>query len=252
MIESQDINDSYTIIIPYRDRQSHLELMLPRLQELFKDKQYEIIVSEQNDDDNFNLANTQNIGVKYAKGNIIILHQVDYYPTNDVSYEIKDQPLLPAKKGIFVNEDFTYRDINDIPGGYRNWHNEIDNDFYGGVVIMRREHWDKINGFNPFYKGWGNEDEDLRERFKWAGYNPIRNEIGTFLCLYHEDNGNIAVKPKEQQQDFIEGRKIYASAYAYKHLGYKNVEADVEEFETGIENIRWIKSTNYKIKETIW
>ena len=239
----------YSIIIPYRDRQSHLELMLPRLQEVFKNKQYEVIISEQNDNNNFNLANTQNIGAQYATGDIIILHQVDYYPTDDVSYEVGDQPLLPAKKGIFVNKDFTYRDINDIPGGYRNWNNEIDPGFYGGVVAMKKEQWDKINGINPLYKGWGNEDEDLRERFKWAGYNPVRNEIGTFLCLYHEDNGNIAVKPKEQQQDFIEGRKIYANAYNYRHLGYKNVTADVEEYETGIENVRWIKSTNYKINE---
>jgi hypothetical protein len=251
MTEFQDSNDSYSIIIPYRDRQSHLEVMLPRLQEVFKDKQYEIIISEQNDNDNFNLANTQNIGAQYAKGNIIILHQVDYYPTDDVSYEVGDQPLLPAKKGIFVNEDFTHRDVNDIPGGYRNWSNEIDPGFYGGVVAMRKEQWDAINGINPLYKGWGNEDEDLRERFKWAGYNPVRNEIGTFYCLYHEDNGNIAVKPKEQQQDFIDGRKIYADAYNYRHLGYKNVEADVEEFETGIKNVRWIKSTNYKINENI-
>jgi hypothetical protein len=251
MTEFQDSNDSYSIIIPYRDRQAHLEVMLPRLQEVFKDKQYEIIISEQNDNDNFNLANTQNIGVQHAKGNIIILHQVDYYPTDDVSYGIGNQPVLPAKKGIFINEDFTHRDIYDIPGGYRNWSNEIDPNFYGGVIIMRKEHWDNINGINPLYKGWGNEDEDLRERFKWAGYNPIRNEIGTFLCLYHEDNGNIAIKPKEQQQDFIEGRKIYADAYNYRHLGYKNVKADVEEFETGIKNVRWIKSTNYKINENI-
>ena len=241
----------YSIIIPYRNREKHLEVMLPRLQEVFKDKQYEIIISEQNDNDNFNLANTQNIGAQYATGDIIILHQVDYYPTDDVSYDINDQPVLPAKKGIFINDDFTHRDINDIPVGYRNWSNEVDPGFYGGVIIMRKEHWDKVNGINPLYKGWGNEDEDLRERFKWAGYNPIRNEIGTFLCLYHEDNGNIAVKPKEQQQDFIDGRKIYADAYNYRHLGYKNVEADVEEFETGIKNVRWIKSTNYKINENI-
>lgn len=249
MTEFQDSNDSYSIIIPYRDRQAHLEVMLPRLQEVFKGKQYEIIVSEQNDNDNFNLSNTQNIGAQFAKGNIIILHQVDYYPTDDVSYEIKDQPVLPAKKGIFVDQNFNHRDINDIPGGYRNWYNEIDNGFYGGVVIMRKEHWDKINGLNPLYKGWGNEDEDLRERFKWAGYTPIRNEVGTYLCLYHEDNGDMNRKPKEHQQDFIEGRQIYANAYSYRHLGYKNVTADVEEYEVEMENVRWIKSTNYKINE---
>lgn len=248
MTELQTSNDKYSIIIPYRDREAHLELMLPRLQEVFKDKDYEIIVSEQNDTDNFNLANTQNIGAQYATGNIIVLHQVDYYPTDDVSYEIGDQPVLPARRGIFVNNDLTKRSYYDIPGGYRKWENEIDKDFYGGVVIMRKEHWDAINGINPMYKGWGNEDEDLRERCKWAGFSPIRNEVGTYYCLYHEDNGDIEKKPADQQKDFFEGRQLFARAYEYRHVGYKNVTADVEEFATGIDNVRWIKSTNYKIE----
>lgn len=249
MIEFQTLKDKYSIIIPYRDRESHLQLLLPRLQEIFADKDYEIIVSEQNDSDNFNLANTQNVAAQYATGNIIVLHQVDYYPTDDVSYDINEQPVLPAKFGIFVNNDFTRRPLEDIPGGYRSWETGIDDNFYGGVVIMRKEHWDKINGINPLYKGWGNEDEDLRERFKWAGYTPKRNEIGTYLCLHHEDNGNISLKPTDHQKDFIEGRQIYANAYQYRHLGYRNVKADVEEFKTELENVRWIKSTNYKIEQ---
>lgn len=249
MIEYQTLKDKYSIIIPYRDRQSHLEVLLPRLQEVFQNEDYEIIVSEQNDSDNFNLSNTQNIAAQYATGNIIILHQVDYYPTDDVSYKVIDQPILPAKKGIFVNPDLTKRDWNDIPGGYRNWENEIDENFYGGVVAMKKEHWDKINGLNPLYKGWGNEDEDLRERFKWAGYTPKRNETGTFYCLYHEDNGDISKKSSDHQKDFIEGRQIYANAYQYKHLGYRNVKADVKEFKTELKNVRWIKSTNYKIEQ---
>lgn len=248
MIESQILKDKYSIIIPYRDRQSHLEILLPRLQEVFQNEDYEIIVSEQNDLDNFNLANTQNVASQYATGNIIILHQVDYYPTNDVSYKVDDQPILPAKRGIFVNPDFTKRNWDDIPGGYRSWENGIDDNFYGGVVAMKKEHWDKINGLNPLYKGWGNEDEDLRERFKWAGYIPKRNENGTFYCLYHEDNGDITKKSSDHQKDFIEGRQIYANAYQYRHLGYRNVKADVEEFKTELKNVRWIKSTNYKIE----
>lgn len=249
MTESKTLNDKYSIIIPYRDREAHLQLLLPRLQEVFADKNYEIIVSEQNDSDNFNLANTQNIAAQYVTGNIIILHQVDYYPTDDVSYDIEDQPILPARFGVFVNNDLTRRPLEDIPGGYRSWETGIDDNFYGGVVVMRKEHWDKINGINPLYKGWGNEDEDLRERFKWAGYTPKRNEIGTFYCLYHEDSGDMSKKTSDQQKDFIEGRQVYSNAYQFKDLGYLNLKADVEEFSTGIPNVRWIKSTNYKINK---
>ena len=236
----------YSIIIPYRNRQEHLEILLPRLQEVFKDKDYEIVVSEQNNSDNFRIACVENVGFQVCTGDIIILQQVDYYPTDDVSYDIDDQPVLPSKKGIFVNNDLTLRE--DIPSGYKRWAIEIDPEFYGGVVILRKEMWDKINGLNPLYKGWGNEDEDLRERFVWAGIPVKRNEIGTFLCLYHEDNGDMSKKKIEHQQDFYEGRKyFYEKAYNDRNIGYKNLIADIEEFDCGIKNVKWIKSTNYKI-----
>ena len=113
---------------------------------------------------------------------------------------------------------------------------------------MKREHFEVINGLNPLYKGWGNEDEDLRERFVWAGIPVKRNEIGTFLCLYHEDNGDMSKKKIEHQQDFYEGRKyFYEKAYNDRNIGYKNLIADIEEFDCGIKNVKWIKSTNYKI-----
>lgn len=239
----------YSIIIPYRNRESHLEILLPRLQEIFKHKSYEIIVSEQNDLDNFRIACVENIGFQYCKGNTIILQQVDYYPTDDVSYEVIDFPVLPARRGIFLNEDNkTYRNYLDIPAGYRKWEQEIDPNFYGGVICMKREHFEKINGLNPNYKGWGNEDEDLRERFVWAGIPVKRNEVGTFLCLYHQDNGDMSKKDDNGRSDFFEGKKYYIEqAYKDKHIGYKNLIADVEEFSCGMENVRWIKSTNYKI-----
>jgi glycosyltransferase involved in cell wall biosynthesis len=240
----------YSIIIPYRNREEHLQIMLPRLQEFFKDESYEIIVSEQNDNDNFRIACVENIGFQYAKGDIIVLQQVDYYPTEDVSYDVTEHPILPARKGIFLDKDNqSPREFLDIPGGYRKWSEEIDSAFYGGVISMKREHFEAINGLNPLYRGWGNEDEDLRERFVWAGIPVQRNEVGTFLCLYHEDNGDMSKKQVEHQQDFFEGKQYYLTqAYNDRNVGYRNLTADVEELSTGDENVRWIKSTNYKVQ----
>jgi len=241
----------YSIIIPYRNREDHLSILLPRLQDIFKNKDYEIIVSEQDDSDNFRIACVENIGFKFCTGDIIILHQVDYYPLDDVSYEVNEQSVIPAYKGIFVDKDnVSLREEKDIPGGYRNWHNRIDPNFYGGVICIKREDFEKINGLNPLYKGWGNEDEDLRERFKWANIPVKRNNVGTFLCLYHDDNGDMEKKILDHQKDFYEGRKyFYERAYNDRHIGYKNLQADVEEIYCGIENVRWIKSKNYKINE---
>lgn len=240
----------YSIIIPYRNRESHLEIMIPRLKELFEKESYEIIVSEQNDQDNFRIACVENVGYLHSKGDIIILHQVDYYPTDDVSYEVEDIPVLPARKGIFLsNDNESLRDYLDIPGGYRKWSNEIDPAFYGGVICMTRSHFEQINGLNPLYKGWGNEDEDLRERFVWAGIPVKRNETGTFLCLYHEDNGDMSKKDEAGRTDFYEGRKyFYEQAYNDRTIGHRNMTYQHEELSTGIDNVRWIKSTNYEIK----
>lgn len=241
----------YSIIIPYRNRKPHLEIMLPRLQEVFKNESYEIIISEQDDQENFRIACVENVGYLHSKGDIIILQQVDYYPTEDVSYEVKEFPILPARRGIFLSKDnMSERDYLDIPGGYRKWSSEIDPAFYGGVICMTRDHFEKINGLNPLYKGWGNEDEDLRERFVWAGIPVKRNEVGTFLCLYHEDNGDMSKKIEDHQKDFYEGREyFYKQAYHDRNIGHRNMKYDFEELEIGIDKVRWIKSKNYVIEK---
>jgi len=239
----------YSIIIPYRNREAHLQLLLPVLTEKFSGTSFEVIVSEQNDNDNFRIACVQNIAYNYAKGDILIFHQVDYVPSEDVSYEVHDKPVLPARRGIFLDEDNeSLRDINDIPAGYRMWPNEIDPNFYGGVICMTRSHFENINGFNPLYRGWGNEDEDLRERFKWAGIPVHGNKVGTFYCLHHIDNGDMHNKSQSVQKDFFEGRKYFMEqAYAERHIGYRQLTADVEELNTDLPNVRWLKSTNYKV-----
>jgi len=113
---------------------------------------------------------------------------------------------------------------------------------------MKRHHFEAINGFNPMYVGWGNEDEDVRERFKWAGIPVIRNETGTFYVLYHKDN---CPPPSEHKRyaDFMKGRNLLHEAYNYRHIGYKNLQATSQTFEMeDQENVRWIKSTNYMVR----
>lgn len=239
----------YSIIIPYRNREEHLQILLPVLLEKFQSESYEIIVSEQNNDDNFQISCVQNIAYNYARGETLIFHQVDYVPTDDVSYEVIDCPVLPARRGIFLGKDNTsHRNFLDIPAGYREWGNEIDPRFYGGVISMTRAHFEAINGFNPLYRGWGNEDEDLRERFVWANIPVKRNDVGTFYCLYHEDNGAMYNKSIDKQKDFFEGREYFLKhAYNDRHIGYKNLTADVEELTSEIPNVRWLLSTNYKV-----
>lgn len=238
----------YSIIIPYRNREEHLEVLLPRLQEKFADKDYEIIISEQGNEDNFQISIVNNIGFKEATGDVIILHQVDYYPADDLDYTFTGTVTLMGAKAFFLDKDnASLRPEHDIPGGYRSFSQAIDPNFYGGVVMMSREQFKVINGLNPLYKGWGNEDEDLRERLRWANISVQRQKEGTFFCLYHEDNGAIHLKSEQVQKDFYEGKQLYLKGYEYRHIGYRNLQYTKHELDTGLEKVRWIKSDNYTI-----
>ena len=238
----------YSIIIPYRNREEHLQVLLPRLQDKFANKDYEIIISEQGNNDNFQIAVVNNIGFREATGDVIILHQVDYYPGDDLDYTFTGTVTLLGAKAFFLDKDnSSLRPEHDIPGGYRNFSQAIDPNFYGGVVMLSRDQFETINGLNPLYKGWGNEDEDLRERLKWANIPVQRQTEGTFFCLYHEDNGAMHLKSEQDQKDFYEGKMLYLKGHEYKHVGYKNLEYTLENIEVNLENVRWVKSSNYKI-----
>ena len=238
MTESQDIK--YSIIISYRNREEHLSILLPRLKEIFINTSYEIIIAEQDNDEKFQKNSLYNIATQKATGDLFIFHDVDYYPGDDVSYyTTSDIPLYPVKNLIFLNQEGTQRDFDDIPEGYRNFHQNVG-DHSGGVFVLHRELFYKMNGLNPYYKGWGKEDDDTRDRLRLLGYNWKRNEEGLFYGLYHIHN-----YPEHDDVDFINNHILLSQLKNNLHLGYKNVNADVEEFKTD-NNIKWLKIKNFK------
>lgn len=230
----------YSIIIPYRDRKTHLEFLLPRLKEVFFNKKYEIIIAEQDDNDKFQKNSLYNIAVQYTKGKLLVFHDVDYYPYDDVSYDTDSTtPLFPVNRVIFLNDKNQVRDMDDIPAGYRNFHNGVGN-HSGGVFVIHKKLFYNINGLNPYYKGWGKEDDDTRDRLQILGYNWRRNTSGTFYGLYHTDN-----KPDDTDSDFINNHILLSNLSNTLDLGYKNVTADIEEFSMEY-NIKWLKIKNFK------
>ena len=240
MTASQDLKDKYSIIISYRNREEHLQMLLPRLQEIFKDKEYEIIIAEQDDNDKFQKNSLYNTAAQNATGDIFIFHDVDYYPSDNVSYfTTPETPLYPVRNVIFLNQEGSQRDFNDIPEGYRNFHQNVE-DHSGGVFVLHKELFYKMNGLNPYYKGWGKEDDDTRDRLRLLGYDWKRNEEGLFYGLYHMHN-----YPETDDIDFINNHILLSQLKNNLHLGYKNVSADLEEFKTD-NNIKWLKIKNFK------
>ena len=77
------------IIVPYRDRASHLEVFVPYMQEYLKDYEYKIFVIEQIDSKPFNRGKLLNVGAKIAikEGfDYFALHDVDMLPLKGVDY----------------------------------------------------------------------------------------------------------------------------------------------------------------------
>ena len=228
----------YSIIITYRDREKHLSQLLPVLQKKFQDKDYEIIISEQDDDKKFRKNDLYNIAVRdYSTGDILVFHDVDCVPDEDVSYEIKDQPVYPCRRAIFLDENGKPKDFESIPMGYRDFRNDVG-DHSGFVFMMTRDMWERIGGLNPLYVGWGLEDDDTRQRVRAHGYNWYRPnpEVGTFFVLPHDDN-----HPGIEDENYLRNVDIARNFEHNLSYGYKDSEGLVSTFETGINNLKWIK-----------
>lgn len=229
----------YSIIISYRDREEHLSKLLPQLRTHFNGGDYEIIIAEQNDTDKFQKNSLYNIAANKSNGDILVFHDVDYYPVSNVSYETNETtPLYPVGKVKFLAEDDSERSFNDIPAGYRNFHNTVG-DHSGGVFVLHKKLFQKIGGLNPYYKGWGKEDDDTRERLRLNGYEWKRNSEGLFYALYHADS-----KPDDNDSDFINNHIIHYNLKKCLQFGYKDVTADVEEYNAD-EDLRWLKVKNF-------
>lgn len=231
----------YTIIIPYRDREEHLSSLLPRLEELMQGEQYEIIVTEQDDTTKFKKNILYNVAAQQAKYDTLIFHDVDYYPGDNVSYKTEPNvPLYPVRQVLFLGSDNEPLPIDKVPAGYRQFSQDVGN-HSGGVFVMSKQIFEDIKGFNPYYFGWGKEDDDTRDRVAIKGYKWHRNDIGSFFALYHEPIGNLDNDP-----DWHNNNNVYGNYREYLDKGYADCDANVDEYD--MNGVRWLKLTNLTVK----
>jgi len=185
------------IVIPYRDRQQHLTQAIPHLAAYFTcDKldnvlQVHILVVEQSIGGPFNRGLIRNIGFKLLRNSIdyVCFHDIDYlpiwadyrYPNNPTmilwhgSEITAIEPGNPAKGCLFLN-----------PAAH-----------FGGVVLLRPEQVERVNGYATGYWGWGHEDRDFALRLEKAGYQFERRK-GTFQQLPHRSDGFLGInRPSE-------------------------------------------------------
>jgi hypothetical protein len=231
----------YSFIFCYRNRETHLNITVPRIRELYGDKA-EIIVVEQNDTKKFRRANLLNEGARSASKDILVFHDIDYYPTDGLTYwdGISDV-FLPVKKVEFVYNDLTPKPIEEVPGGYRHFKNSVDDNFFGGVTTFKRDAFFSINGFSPLYIGWGFEDADLRERIAHGRLSVARSAGNKFLALDHPDSG-----PSFQDQDFLNNIHLSQNWDKHRNKGVSNQPSKVEQVKPKHELVdKWLLTTDF-------
>nr|CAH8833458.1 unnamed protein product [Trichobilharzia regenti] len=142
------------VIIPYRDREKHLKLLLPRIHALLlrQNMPYYVFVIEQAGKTPFNRGLLLNVGVLHALDidpsiNCFIFHDVDLLPEKSENLYICDTELRHLSPAI---DDFRY-------------HPPFIN-YAGGVAAMTKKNILKINGFPTRHWGWGSEDDEFSAR----------------------------------------------------------------------------------------
>ncbi len=138
------------VIVPYREREEHLERFIEHFTEFMSDKKinYQIFVIEQYDLKPFNWARLLNIGYKIAMSHgcdYVCFHDADMLPEEaDYSYPMK--PTHLAARLSNYNYGLPY------------------DEYFGGVTLFNKYDFELINGYSNEYTGWGASDDDLLNR----------------------------------------------------------------------------------------
>jgi hypothetical protein len=136
-----------TIVIPFRDRQEHLETLVPTLTAVLSKQavRSRILVVEQLGNELFNRGKLINVGMHYAaqESDFYCVHDVDAIPLEG-NYLCPSQPL---------------RLVSKVRRWDGQWHRTPY--YFSGAVSVRREQAFAANGFSNGYRGWGKEDDDF-------------------------------------------------------------------------------------------
>jgi len=160
------------IVVPYRNREAHLEKFAPHMNKFLADEKltFDLLLVEQTDTKPFNRAKLLNVGFHHEKGKYknYVFHDVDMLPiVSKASYVPVECPTHYAA----IVEQFGW--------------NLAYPEYVGGVTAFDEESFVKINGFGNEYWGWGAEDDDLFRRCKAHGLKFMRRE-NMYSSLNHD------------------------------------------------------------------
>lgn len=184
------------VVIPYRNRQEHLDYFIKNTVPLFEKwlPNTKVVVVEQTDGKLFNRGALLNVGFKEYQ------NKTKYFFTHDVD-------INPTQKAI---QEFYRSDVNkgEVLGIYTSKCNTL-----GGIIKIRNEDIYKINGFPNDIWGWGSEDKALQNRSEFYGVKKLTNlmndkEHPQFILRFNDINDrNTSNNSKNHKAHYIDFRK---------------------------------------------
>lgn len=155
------------VLVTYRDRITHLNVFTLYMQRYYP--HLRIAILEQADNGPWNKGLLYNVGYKELAQDYdyIIQHDIDWVPVvGKVDYGYCDTPCMIGGEA----SQFGYRNIYP--------------QFFGGVVVMSKEHYELTNGHSNQFTGYGGEDDLQYRSFISKGIIP-RIKMGRFECFEH-------------------------------------------------------------------
>ena len=156
---SQSVVPKRIFIVPYRNRLQQKFFFEKQMSFILENEtDYEIYLSHQCDNRNFNRGGTKNIGFLAMK---------DKYPDDykDITFIFNDVDTLPFHK------IFDYQTSKGVVKHYYGFEFAL-----GGIVVIKGSDFEYINGY-PNYWGWGNEDTVLQNRCIRSGIRIDRSNF---------------------------------------------------------------------------
>ncbi|XP_052809114.1 beta-1,4-N-acetylgalactosaminyltransferase bre-4-like [Mya arenaria] len=165
------------IIIPFRDRQKHLDILVYNLVPVLKRQNlsFQVVVVEQYGNKTFNKGRLMNIGFtearKHDEFDCFIFHDVDLIPEDDRNmYTCSENPRHMSPAVDKFNYTMLYKSL------------------VGGVLSFRGKHFTKVNGYSNLFWSWGAEDDDMHTRLSASKLSVERPSItiGRYTMIKHD------------------------------------------------------------------
>jgi len=218
-----------SIIIPYRDRETALNLILPKLEDYVSKqvKNFDISVVEQDDNNLFNKGILNNLG-------FLLNPDADYYCFHDVD-------LLPEFS------DYSYPENPSHLSRFCSQFNYVEDPtaLMGGVIVFQKEHFQKVNGYPNDFVGWGSEDRALHNRCLKVGLDVYTHPFGQYMSVPHTPR---ITNPEEYDMHIINGQKRedeFSGKTDFQKNGISNL--DISRYSVTLVNERK-NFKHYKIK----